>query len=141
MKETLLLIEDDMTLRKAIQMVLAKKYNVQECANGAEALSWLEKNPAPSVILLDLVMPCMDGFELMRQFSAKKTKDVPIVVMTSSDNIEHRKLCGKLGARDFLKKPLNLFELDLSIHKAILNSRMDEMNNIRQKYAKVLSSI
>lgn len=140
MKENILIVEDDIVLRKTIQMAFAKKYAVYECANGAEALSWLEKNPDPSLTLLDLMMNRMDGFEFMQQLKAK-SKSIPIIVITSSENIEHRKLCGKLGAKDFFKKPLNLFELDIAIHKAILNTRMDEMNKIRQKYTNVLSSI
>src|SRR5690606_1804740 len=59
-----LLVEDDPASREATRRVITRLgLNIEECENGREALSWLERHPSPALILLDLMMPVMDGFE------------------------------------------------------------------------------
>lgn len=84
----MLIVDDDKDIQLAIKMILELHgYQVNCVSNGKEALEVLNNGPVPSVILLDLMMPVMDGFEFMRLTeSAHSTKKVPIVVMTAARN-------------------------------------------------------
>jgi CheY-like chemotaxis protein len=137
MKETILVVDDDHVLRKAINSVLHKKYLVVECNDGAEAMQWIEKHPTPALVLLDLMMPTINGFDFIRYLKAKKDKaNIPIVVVSFTESMEQRKLCGELGVQDFLKKPINLFQLDIVIQKVFLNVRMSNLEHLKSKYSK-----
>lgn len=87
----MLIVDDDKDIQSAIKMILELHgYQVSCVSNGQEALEVLTRGPVPSVILLDLMMPVMDGFEFMRlmEDGCIATK-VPIIVMTAARNKAH----------------------------------------------------
>jgi signal transduction histidine kinase/CheY-like chemotaxis protein len=81
----ILLIEDDLATRDTVRSTIEKMgLTVAEVANGRLALSWLAENPAPALILLDLMMPEMDGFEFLDTFNSRADwRHVPVVVITA----------------------------------------------------------
>ncbi len=81
-----LVVDDDADIREALRDVLeAAGYAVAEAANGLEAFTYLERNPRPGAILLDLFMPVMDGWQLARRIeSVPALASVPLVVVTAS---------------------------------------------------------
>jgi len=89
-----LLVEDDPASREATNRVITRLgLNIEECENGREALDWLERNPPPALILLDLMMPVMDGFEFLKELQKRpELQNIPVVVLTakqlSADEIE-----------------------------------------------------
>jgi CheY-like chemotaxis protein len=102
-----LLVEDDEGIRETVADTLRfEGYEVALAANGAEALAWIEAGGAPSMVLLDLVMPVMDGAELLQRLRARSER-VPIVVMTAA--------LGGVSAADsadaVLSKPFDLADL------------------------------
>ena len=107
----ILIVEDDDDIREALTQILQLEgYVVREAANGREALDISAQNPTPSLILLDLMMPVMDGW----QFRTEQLKDpslskVPVVVI-SADASVHEKVAS-FGAASVLPKPISLDRL------------------------------
>ncbi|MES2801598.1 MAG: response regulator [Bdellovibrionota bacterium] len=87
-EKSVLIVDDDKDIQSAIQMILELHgYVVASVSNGKEALEALMREPAPSVILLDLMMPVMDGFEFLHTIeSGQMAKNIPIIVMTAARN-------------------------------------------------------
>jgi len=107
----ILIVEDDDDIREALAQILQLEgYVVREACNGQEALDISALHPTPSLILLDLMMPVMDGW----QFRAEQMKDpilskVPVVVI-SADASVHEKVAS-FGAASVLPKPISLDRL------------------------------
>ena len=82
----ILVVEDDSDVREAYQDVLVEAgYDVETAANGALALDRLRKGAAPSLVLLDLMMPVMDGWQLRALMEQDASlRDIPVIVVTAS---------------------------------------------------------
>lgn len=104
-----LVVDDDEDLRRTVTMVLAEEgYRVLEAANGAEALSRLHDGPLPDVILLDLMMPVMNGEQFRRaQRADPLLAEVPVVVMTAAGSRAVESIAA-LGPMRVLHKPVGL---------------------------------
>lgn len=119
-KYTVLLVEDNKTNRKRIGDILNPYYNVVEMQNGQEGLEYLKKHKEEiSVVLLDLMMPVMDGFEFMN--ITRKDKDIAKipVIITSSENTASQNRALQLGAEDFVAKPCDKTVLLHAISRSI----------------------
>jgi len=82
-----------------------EQFDLRTAANGSEGLA-AARAQKPELILLDLVMPVMDGFETLRELKADPAlKDVPVLVLTNLSHPEDMKRCEALGAGGFLVKP------------------------------------
>jgi CheY-like chemotaxis protein len=81
-----LIVDDDEATREVLRRVLAREgWRVREATNGAEGLEELTRSP-PAVILLDLIMPRMNGFEMLRALRQDQARcDIPVVILTSKD--------------------------------------------------------
>ncbi|MGE5242766.1 MAG: response regulator [Betaproteobacteria bacterium] len=104
-----LIVEDDGDLRDMMaQMLTLEGFAAATAANGQEALEYLRTGSRPGVILLDLMMPVMDGWEFRRrQRGDRQLRDVPVVVVSALDQARAR----DLGANAVLKKPLDFDRL------------------------------
>ncbi len=109
---TVMVIEDHPDQRELLEIVLQKEgYRVVPAANGVEALAKLEKEPA-QVILSDVMMPKMDGFELMRKIRSNPLfKNVYIILITARIQERDRVQGLDLGADDYITKPFSFSEL------------------------------
>jgi CheY-like chemotaxis protein len=103
---TILIAEDHMDSREALGALLeAFGFRVVPATNGAEAVSLARQDP-PDLILMDIMMPEMDGFEATRRIRGfPETRDIPIITLTAMDNA--RAMALDAGANDFLPKPVN----------------------------------
>lgn len=104
-KGNILAVDDDTKNICMLKTILADRFEVEGVYSGREALMRLEEH-TPEVILLDLHMPDMDGFEVMEQLQqSERTRDIPVIFLTSnrSRSVEARGF--KVGAQDFLLKP------------------------------------
>ena len=83
----ILVVDDDPQVQEMTKLMLARTgMPIEAVENGARALEWLEKNPLPSMILLDMMMPEMDGFEFLERMRANPNwADIPVVVVTAMD--------------------------------------------------------
>jgi CheY-like chemotaxis protein len=100
----ILLVEDDLATRDTVRSTIEKMgLTVAEVTNGRLALSWLAENPAPALILLDLMMPEMDGFEFLDTFNSRADwRHVPVVVITAKQLTEAER--GLLAVRTVIQK-------------------------------------
>lgn len=110
-QKTILVVEDDADLREALCRVLEEEgYRAVGRANGREALDYLRGEPAPCLVLLDLLMPVMSGWEFREeQMKDPRLSAIPVIVLSAHVKAD---LFGKsLGVDNYLKKPLALDEL------------------------------
>lgn len=106
---SVLVVDDDSSIRDLIEMALADQgYDVQPAANGEAALEIVHGRP-PNLILLDMRMPVMDGWEFARAYRALPGPHVPIIVLTAARDARAR--AAEIDADGYLGKPFNLDEL------------------------------
>lgn len=105
-RQRLLLVEDDADLREALREALETSGYEVECAqNGREALDYLERSEPPCVVILDLMMPVMNGWEFREaQSRNEKIAHIPIVILTAGDRADLK--AQSLRADDYLRKPI-----------------------------------
>lgn len=110
-RPSIIIIEDQEDIREILRDFFETEgYFVETACNGAEGVELLSKAEKPSLILLDLMMPVMDGFEFIDYMKINDPRNlIPIVVM-SADNQAGKKALA-LGVEHFLKKPLGLDQL------------------------------
>ncbi len=125
-----LVADDDPNVREIIRLYFQEHHlEVIEAANGEEAVHLAEKE-APDVIILDVMMPGMDGYDVTRELRAKT--DVPIIMLTAKGSELDRVLGLELGADDYVTKPFSPRELVARI-KAILRRINREKGHLDQE--------
>ena len=120
-KRKILIVEDEPINQQILSMILQSEYDVLLAGNGQDALDILHnEHKTISLVLLDLVMPVMDGFEVLRCIEDDPAlKRIPVIVLTSDKSAEIQSL--KLGAQDFIVKPYDMPEVILArIKRSIL---------------------
>jgi putative two-component system response regulator len=116
----ILIVDDDFINRKLLQALLKKNPAVVrdtvEAENGSEALSAIKENGDINLVLLDIIMPVLDGKEFLKIFRSDSTNSsIPVLVLTTDDT--QKSTIFNLGADDFLLKPINEDELIEKIKK------------------------
>ncbi len=112
MTATILVVDDEKDIRELVQYNLERAdYRVVACRDGAEALKRIQSSP-PDIVVLDLLMPSMDGMSVLRALREEPaTADLPVLLLTARDS-EMDKLMGfEYGADDYLTKPFSPREL------------------------------
>jgi DNA-binding NarL/FixJ family response regulator len=122
--ERILIVDDDGTLRMALSRYLEKRgYDVQSAASGTEALTAFEQDP-PDLVVSDVMMPEMDGFEFCRRLRASRSGQlVPFIFLSSKGEIEDRVHGHAIGADDYVAKPFEPRELLAKIEAQLERSR------------------
>jgi chemosensory pili system protein ChpA (sensor histidine kinase/response regulator) len=118
----IMVVDDSLTVRKITSRLLARSgYQVVTAKDGVDALEQLS-DALPDVMLLDVEMPRMDGFELTKRMRQdKRTKDLPIIMITSRTADKHRQYAMELGVNAYLGKPYHEEELLENITRFIAN--------------------
>ncbi|MBI1317040.1 response regulator [bacterium] len=115
-----LIIDDEPVMRKLLEQILKSKYHVTTLENGQEALNWMYSGNIPDLVVADLKMPVIDGFEyIQRVRESGFFSDVPLIVLSGEESSSERIKCLKLGANDYLIKPFNPEELALRIENLL----------------------
>ncbi|AVH65081.1 hybrid sensor histidine kinase/response regulator [Nostoc sp. 'Peltigera membranacea cyanobiont' 213] len=129
--KVVLVVDDAISLRQTISLTLQKSgYQVIQAQNGVEALEKLQLHPEIQVVVSDLEMPRMNGFELLGNFRQyPKLAKIPVVILTSRSAEKHRQLAQELGAKAYLTKPYLENEF-LSTIKGLMNSNADDLNHL-----------
>jgi CheY-like chemotaxis protein len=112
-KRRILLVEDDVRNVFAITRVLEPHGAIMEIArNGREALDVLARNPDIDLVLMDIMMPEMDGFEATRAIRAERRwANLPIIALTAKAMPDDRQKCLQAGANDYITKPIDIEKL------------------------------
>lgn len=119
MSKPILIVEDDADIREALVEFLSESgFSVQAAENGAKALELLRSGLRPELILLDLMMPVMDGFAFREeQLKDPQISGIPVMVMSADGNISQKQ--SRIGAVDYLRKPLDIYELAETLNKRL----------------------
>src|ERR1700712_894786 len=117
-KKSMLLLDDEAAIGIIIQIQFAKDYEITILKNGLDGIKWLLAGNIPELIILDLNMPEMSGFEFLKEVRKygffKKT---PIIVLSGEDTSSKRIEAFKCGANDYLTKPFNPLELRIRMER------------------------
>jgi len=116
---TVLLVDDDADIRETVAEALDDAgYHVQRAANGKQALDCLRTSPFPCIILLDLMMPVMDGYEFRAtQRSEAALASIPVVVISAGGG--YKEAAAAMGAVAALKKPFKLKDLFVAVEQSV----------------------
>jgi len=119
-KQSILVVDDSEFHRKYLMDILSSQYEVRGAKNGREAIEIACSNESPDVIILDIVMPELDGYEVCKRLkSIDMTKEIPIIFITGKMDEADEILGFELGAVDYISKPFNPI-----IVKARVNTHM-----------------
>jgi len=129
----ILLADDNADMRDYIRRLLSGSYIVQTVADGVAALTAIEKNP-PDLVLTDVMMPGMDGFELLRSLrSNPATQDIPIILLSARAGEEARIEGLAAGADDYLIKPFSARELLARVEASLKLARLRQEATVRER--------
>ena len=117
MKTRVLVVDDDPDILESLEMALKDRHDIFVARNGADALE-IVHTEVVDVVVLDLMMPVMNGYEVLRRMALSETT-VPVIVMSASDDISEG--ANDVRGVDYLKKPFDLDELEEKI--AALSAR------------------
>ncbi|MDZ8258765.1 response regulator [Nostoc sp. ChiQUE01b] len=129
--KVILVVDDAISLRQTLSLTLQKSgYQVIQAQNGVEALEKLQLHPEIKVVVSDLEMPRMNGFELLSNFRQyTNLAKIPVVILTSRSAEKHRQLAKELGAKAYLTKPFLEYEF-ISKIKELINSNADDLDGL-----------
>ena len=126
LKRTILVVDDDPLVRRIItKSLIAEGYEAMAASSGAEGLELARAHP-PDLILLDLMMPGLDGYAVCDQLrQSYQTANVPVIMLTALDQTEAKVRGLKTGADDYITKPFDLEELQTRIGAHLRRSERD----------------
>ncbi len=121
----ILVVDDSYTLRQSVALSLSRsRYRVEQAKDGLDAIHQLERGLQCDLMIVDIEMPRMDGFELLRSLKNHPSwATIPVVMLTSRSGQKHRQLAAELGAIDYLNKPYNEAKFIDTIAKILAKSR------------------
>src|SRR6201987_1886929 len=107
-KKTVLLVDDAPANIQIVNSILKDTYKIRIATNGAKALELANATPPPDLILLDVMMPEMDGYEVCSRLKKDpQTRDIPVIFLTGQTEIEDETRGFQVGAVDYIHKPLS----------------------------------
>ena len=123
-KHRILVVEDDPDLRTILRLqLLSQGWEVTETTNGAEGFAAIKEN-TPDCVILDLMMPVMDGFGfLKRARSLMHLQDVPILILTASEDERNKVRGHQYQADSYMSKPYDLDELTEEVKRLLATER------------------
>ena len=109
MEKTILIVEDDVNIRELLQLYLAQEgYRIETAQDGADGLRTF-KRAHPDLVLLDLMMPVMDGTQMIREL--RTFSNTPVIVLTAKGEVFDKVTLLELGADDYITKPFEMREV------------------------------
>jgi len=119
-----LIVDDSRTIVRALQLILEREgYLTYSAADGLQAIA-MTKRQRPDVVLMDVVMPNMNGFEATRALvNDPQTAAIPVIMMSGTEQVSDRVWGIRLGAKGFLAKPINKEELLSKVRSVIAVAR------------------
>ncbi len=133
MKPKILIVDDEVSILQSLSGVLEDEgYRVSVAASGEESLEDVRKD-SPDLVLLDIWMPGMDGLAVLKEIKSSYPQ-LPVIIISGHANIETAVKATRMGAFDFVEKPLSLERMLVSIQNALEFQRLEEENRLwRQK--------
>ncbi len=125
-KATILIVDDEEKTRKILKLNFSDKYHILLAKNGEEALHHLQREKV-HLVLTDLKMPGMSGLELLQEIQ-NKYKHIPVIIITAYGSIENAVAAMKLGAYDYIIKPIKIEKLNTLLEKSLQYSHLLKEN-------------
>ena len=116
----ILVVEDDQSIRFLLNHILGEKYEIESTENGIDALSLMQNGSVPDLIISDLTMPKMNGVDFIKNIRMSTFfKEIPLIVLSATDNSKEKINCLKTGADDYVVKPFNPEELEARVENIL----------------------
>lgn len=122
-----LIVEDDRILAKTVEQCLGSKFDTDHAYDGEEGILYAEQS-IYDIIILDIMMPIMNGYEMLAELRQKKI-NTPVLILTAKDGIEDKVKGFRTGADDYLVKPFNREELIARVDALIRRSKGNIYSN------------
>ncbi len=119
-KKSILVVEDSEELQDYLKVLLSEAYAVHTVGNGKEALAWLEEGQRCDLIVSDVLMPEMDGYELLSRLKqSDRFRHIPVVMLTAKKENKDRLEALRIGVDNYITKPFVAEELKVTIHNLL----------------------
>src|SRR5947209_1495288 len=138
-RKTVLVVDDAPSNIRVVNEILHNSYKIRVATSGAKALELAQATPGPDLILLDVVMPEMDGYEVCSRLKADAaTKDIPVIFLTGQTEIEDETRGFETGAVDYIHKPFSpaVVAARVQTHLALRETRQElarQLHNLRNE--------
>lgn len=120
----ILVVDDEQPIRETLEMFLREKgYDVVTSDEGGKALEIVQRE-RPDIVILDIRLPGMGGLEVLQRIR-EKTEGIPVIMITAYHDMETTIQAMKLGAYEYIHKPIDVDELEIAIDKVVNNSRLN----------------
>src|SRR5467141_2550765 len=128
-KKTVLLVDDAPANIQVVHSILKSTYKIRIATNGEKALEIAKQSPAPDLILLDVMMPQMDGYEVCSRLkSGPDTRDIPVIFLTGQTETDDETKGFEVGAVDYIHKPFSPAVVKARVHThLVLRESRDQL--------------
>jgi two-component system, NtrC family, nitrogen regulation response regulator NtrX len=130
----ILIVDDEPEIRRLVQEILEDEHYRVAAADSAENARELFRKERPDLVLLDIWMPGADGITLLKEWSAGGQPEVPVVMMSGHGTVETAVEATRLGAYDFIEKPVSMAKLLVTVDRALAAEKL-QRENLRLKRA------
>ncbi|MEM7368869.1 MAG: response regulator [Bacteroidota bacterium] len=128
MKPFILVVDDDDNIRMLLEFLLQKSYRVMVREDGLDAMAWLSAGNIPDLMIIDLEMPRLNGFDLLKQVRASGVfRHIPLIILSGYENPSVQQSCLDAGADAYLLKPFNPEVIHTTIHQLLTNHRIESV--------------
>ncbi|MCK6423901.1 MAG: EAL domain-containing protein [Burkholderiaceae bacterium] len=137
-----LLVDDQPQNLQLLVQALGGEHRILAAPNGQRALELVDAGPSPDLVLLDVVMPGMDGYEVCRRLKAGPGCDIPVIFVTVADSVEDKLRGFALGAADYITKPFDLEEVRARVrtHLELARLRRSLQDLLAERTARLQAS-
>lgn len=135
-KQLILIVDDTPDNIDVLGGILRPEYEVKAALNGPKALKTANTDPKPDMILLDIMMPGMDGYEVCQRLKANPaTSHIPVIFITAKDDVADEQHGFELGAVDYITKPVSppLVQVRVRTHLALYDQNRELRHQVRQR--------
>lgn len=138
-RKRVLVVDDDAISLAIVEAMLDEEYEVIVAKSGLQALGYLQGSRIPDIILLDMLMPGTSGMEVLKTLkSTEGLRQIPVIFLTSMDDVDFKLEGFTNGADDFLQKPVHAELMKLKIRRQLYISQLKQENQILQKKLQVI---
>ncbi|GBE05097.1 MAG TPA: response regulator [Nitrospirae bacterium] len=130
-RDKILIIDDELSPRESMRMVLRDRYNVSTASGGYEGLEFMERN-AVDLVVLDIKMPGMDGITALKEIK-KKYPDTEVILLTAFASLETAKSAVRFGALDYLTKPFDKDDVLTVVEKGLDKKRNSDRLKVERE--------
>jgi putative two-component system response regulator len=142
-RQTILVVDDVPQNIDVLAGILSNRYRVKAATDGARALAIARSSPAPDLILLDIMMPGMDGFAVCTALKADlRTQRIPVIFITAMSEVEDEARGFALGAVDYITKPVSqaIVEARVKTHLALYQQERELERKVRERTTELLET-